>query len=152
MRSPSLQTNSAVKKSPIHYSSSPLALCWADTLLFLKLRWSLLGILTPWNGWQCKELDELYPSPQNLLCLGLHGFLLIFQMVFIVSLPFLVILPVWMGMAYVGLVAAVVLGVCRVLNGSEDFLESKVDLSTIEKASVQDECWIVMNGVSIGYA
>lgn len=135
--------------SPVPYTGNPFLLCWFDILLFIKCSWSLVGILHPWNQWLCGPLDELYPSLQNLFCLFLHGCLIVLQLAFLAALPFLVVLPVWTAILFVAVVMAVNYAVCRVLNGREDFVESIVDLGS-DKAKFEDECWVYLNGVSVG--
>jgi hypothetical protein len=136
--------------TPINYTGNPFLLCWADTILFFQLSWSLIGILHPVNQWNCKELDELYPSPSNLICLALHGFLIALQSVFLLSLPFTVLFPVWTVGLYVAAILTLNYGMCWILNGSEDFLESKTDLGS-DATRFPGECWIYLNGVSVGY-
>lgn len=138
-----------LKESPVPYTGKPLLLCYFDVLLFLKNVWSIPGILHPWNQWPCKHLDELYPSLPNLICLALHGLLMALQLLFLASLPFLVLVPVWTAALYVAGVMGVVFGTSWLLNGNEDFYESTVDLGG-DKEKFEEECWIYMNGVSIG--
>lgn len=136
-------------QSPVPYTGSPLLLCWADVRLFVKNAWSLVGIIHPWNQWLCGDLDELYPSVPNLICLALHGFLIVLQLAFLASLPFLVVFPVATVGLYIAGVLVLNFAVCWLLNGSEPSLESAVDLGS-DRARFKDECWIYLNGVSVG--
>lgn len=137
--------------APIPYTGDPLRLCWADILLFCSQLWSLPGIIHPFNRWDCGKLDELYPSGPNLLALALHSFLVILQTAFLVTLPVVVVLPVWTAAAYVCAVMAVNWAVCRVLNGGETVVQSRIELGEdVERH--KEEKWIYLNGVSIGYA
>ena len=137
-------------ESPISYTGNPLLLCWADVLLFFKNGWSIIGVLHPWNQWLCKELDELYPSIPNLISLALHGFLIVLQLTFLASLPFLVVFPVGTAALYIAAVMMVNFGVCWIVNGSEPSFESTVDLGS-DKTRHENECWVYLNGVCVGY-
>lgn len=98
----------------------------------------------------CGDLDELYPSFPNIVALCLHGFLVILHTLFLVSLPFLIVLPIWTALLYIAAVLAITGLVGLVLNGRKDELHSKTDLG--EDASRHpEECWIYLNGVSVGY-
>ncbi|KAF2682562.1 hypothetical protein K458DRAFT_306664 [Lentithecium fluviatile CBS 122367] len=95
-------------------------------------------------------LDELYPSFPNILALTLHGFLILLQTVFLVSLPALVLVPVWSAALYMTAVLGVNWAVCRVLNGKETVVQSSVELGR-EGEGHESEEWIYLNGVSIGH-
>ncbi|KAF2186832.1 hypothetical protein K469DRAFT_662624 [Zopfia rhizophila CBS 207.26] len=135
-------------ETPVPYTGNPVLLCWGDILLFISNTWSIVGILHPWNRWLCGELDELYPSIPNLICLALHGFLIIFQLLFLVSLPFCVVLPLGSFVLYVAAVMLANFGISRILNGGEDSLISTVNLENDKKHD--EECWVFLNGVSVG--
>jgi hypothetical protein len=137
-------------ESPISYTGNPLLLCWADILLLFKNAWSIVGIIHPMNQWLCGDLDELYPSVPNLICVALHGFLIALQFGFLASLPILVMVPVGTAGIYVAGVMVVNAAVCWLLNGSEPFLEDTADLGN-DHARFKNECWVYLNGVSIGY-
>ncbi|KAF1975232.1 hypothetical protein BU23DRAFT_503818, partial [Bimuria novae-zelandiae CBS 107.79] len=141
--------NSHTAPSPIPYTGSPLLLCLADIRLFFSLAWSLPGILIPVTRWRSSALDELYPSLPNLISLALHGFLIIFQSLVLLSLPFLILLPLWGVILYLAAVYAVTWITALLLNGTEDVLHSTVDLGEEGKRHA-GECWIYLNGVSIG--
>lgn len=138
-------------ESPIPYTGNPLLLCWADILLLFKNVWSIVGIIHPMNQWLCGDLDELYPSVPNLIYIALHGFLIALQFSFLASLPILVMVPVGTAGVYVAGVMVVNAAVCWLLNGSEPFLEDTADLGN-DRARFKDECWVYLNGVSVGYA
>jgi hypothetical protein len=137
-------------ESPIPYTGNPLLLCWADILLLFKNAWSIVGIIHPTNQWLCGDLDELYPSVPNLICLALHGFLIVLQFGFLASLPILVMVPVGSAATYVAGIMVMNAAVCWLLNGSEPFLEATVDLEG-DHARFKNECWVYLNGVSVGY-
>ncbi|KAF2442034.1 hypothetical protein P171DRAFT_522936 [Karstenula rhodostoma CBS 690.94] len=134
--------------APIPYTGSPLLLCLSDIRLFFALARTLPGIFTPLTQWRSGALDELYPSLPNLYCLFLHAFLLLFQSLFLLSLPFLIPLPVWVVGVYFAAVYAVTLAIAWLLNGSEDVLHSTLALPPAP--AHKGECWIYLNGVSVG--
>ncbi|KAF2468135.1 uncharacterized protein BDR25DRAFT_290743 [Lindgomyces ingoldianus] len=140
-------------ESPIPYTGNPFLLCWFDILLFVKNAWSVIGVLHPWNHWPCGELDELcLYSLRNMICLAVHAFLIVFQSAFLISLPFLILFPLWMGILYIAAVMAVVLATYWILNGAnggENSLMSTVNLGD-DALKHGDECWIYLNGVSVG--
>ncbi|KAF1999458.1 hypothetical protein P154DRAFT_546248 [Amniculicola lignicola CBS 123094] len=135
--------------TPLPYTGNPFLLCWDDVLLFSKHSWSIIGILLPLKTSLGGPLDELHPSARNLFCVGLHGFLIIFQLAFLISLPFLTAVFVWTALLYVVVVMLVNLGLCWILNGNENFLKSKVNIGD-EGEDNEDECWIFLNGVATG--
>lgn len=136
-------------QTPIPYTGSPVLLCLSDIRLFLSLTWSIPGVLTPIRTPSGGPLDELYPSLPNLLALGLHGFLLVFQSSFLLSLPVLIVLPLWLVILYIAAVYVITWAVASLLNGNQDVLYSTVDLRGEEERH-EGECWIYLNGVSIG--
>jgi hypothetical protein len=93
----------------------------------------------------------LYPwSLGNFFALVAHGFLFVLEALFILTLPLLVVLPIWTAVAYVGVVFGVVWFVCFLLNGTQDVVKSRIDLGD-DEGKHADECWIYLNGVSIGH-
>lgn len=146
---PQLSNPHAHPHAPIPYTGSPLLLCLADIRLFISLAWSIPGTLIPVITWQSGALDELYPSLPNLFCLFLHVFLLILQSIFLLSIPFLIIFPVWTVILYLLAIYATTFAVAFLLNGTEDVLHSTVNLGQ-DANKHEGECWIYLNGVSVG--
>ncbi|KAH7124063.1 hypothetical protein B0J11DRAFT_568956 [Dendryphion nanum] len=136
-------------ESPLPYTGNPLYLCWYDVLLFWRCSWSVVGIVLPLSPWPCGPLDELYPSIQNLICLALHGFLIVLQVLFLASLPILVAFPVGTAFIYVAAVMVVNFSVSWLLNGHDSVHRSKVHLGN-DAQEHDDEFWIYLNGVSVG--
>jgi len=137
-------------KSPIPYTGNPLLLCWSDILLFFKCSSAILGICHPLTQWHCGDLDELYPSVPNLLCLALHGFLIALQTAFLVSLPFLVTYSVGTAILYISAMLVLNFLLCLLLNGTAPSSNSTVDLGN-DAERFSHESWIYLNGVSTGY-
>ena len=95
-------------------------------------------------------MDELYPSPVNLFDVAVHGFLIVFQGLFLLSLPLCVawMLPAIWIMAYVAFVLLANNTICRfVLNGSQRFLSSRV---TVPEREHEREHWVFINGIATG--
>ena len=135
--------------TPIPYTGSPLLLVFSDLILLLRNAWSIPGILIPITTDSSTPLDELYPSSQNFLSLFLHGVLLLFEGTFLLTLPVVIALPVWMVLLYGVGVWLVVWVVSRGLNGKGEEMWSNVDLGDEQH---EGECWIFVNGVAVGYA
>jgi hypothetical protein len=133
---------------PLPYTGSPIQLLWGDAILFFRSVRFLLGIVLPWKPWASGTLDELFPSPPNLLAITVHTFLIVYQLGFLLSLPYCLVCPILMIALYV---SAVIFGnnlICRVLNGSRRFLESQVSINSLPEH--EEEHWIFINGVAVG--
>lgn len=135
-------------QSPVPYTANPLALCSYDVVLFLKCAWAIPGILRPWKS-SGSKLDELYPSLPNLFALFLHGNLIVLELFWLLSLPFLTLLPIWTAALYTSVVFGLIWIMSTILNGQDNVLESKIHLR--DDLEHPEECWIYLNGVSIGY-
>ncbi|GKT59614.1 hypothetical protein ColTof3_06953 [Colletotrichum tofieldiae] len=104
------------------------------------------------------EMDELYPSVGNLICVAAHGILIVTQLAFLFSLPFIASLPFNVLLPY--FVGFVVLNyvVCIPLNaGTKDGMLTSQHLRWEESKhwdSIKNEGyrekWFFQNGVSVG--
>ena len=138
-----------ISTAPLPYTSHPLSLVRIDVLLFIRYILFLPNIVAPFRPWPSGELDELCPTRENLIAMGLHLFLIILQVVFILSLGLCFLLPVGLVVAYIVAFMFVNAAICRLLNGSSKKLHvSKTDLSMFP--SHDDEKWIFLNGVAVG--
>ncbi|KAF7589229.1 hypothetical protein BBP40_004571 [Aspergillus hancockii] len=139
------------RKSPLPYTASPLKLLWFDILLVLKSIWSLPGILFPLTPWNSDELDELYPSKENIMEIIVHVCLTLCQVTFLLSLLvclFFMVPALWISM-YSATFIWVNRSICRlVFNGPETILESQVPVQ--ESPGHEHERWIFINGVAVG--
>ena len=143
--------NSYFSTEPRHYTSSPFTLLRVDVLIILRNFYYVLYIPVPLWPWASGKLDETYLGFQNLISLGLQGFLTILQLAFIFSLPLFVVLPLGTALLYVAAILVLNAGICRILNGSDRHIHmSKPDLSMFPKR--ENERWIFLNGVAVGYA
>lgn len=83
----------------------------------------------------------------------LHFILIVGQTVFLLSLPILLYLPTPVYIAYI--LGFIILNdlFCRLLNGNipPDGLQSTKDAQTELWKKHDDESWIFLNGVSVGY-
>lgn len=135
---------------PLPYTASPLRLFWSDVFLFLRYIKYFPDVVLPLTPWNSGALDELYPSGKNLFDIAVHSVLLVFQTVFLLSLPLCVVflIPAFWIMLYALAVLLVNCTICRfALNGSKRFLVSKVPVSEDHR----QEHWIFINGIAVGY-
>ena len=135
---------------PLTYTSDPFRLLWSDIRLFCRCLWAVPNILLPLTPCLSGALDELYPSRDNIFCIGVHVFLCVFQLAFIISVPVSLCLLIpfsWFSLYATGFL--VLNGkVCDVFLNGPPFLESKTDLSHFP--SHDNERWIFLNGVAAG--
>lgn len=135
--------------SAVTYTSNPLSLLWYDIKLCISKLPASLGIILPWRiGRDADPFDELYPSPSNIKSLVLHGFLIVTQANFLLSLPFCLFMPLfWFG---VWLAANWIFNslITFLLNGNalKVYPTVKVD----REGKFSDEYWIFLNGVAVG--
>lgn len=133
---------------PLPYTGSPLLLLWSDILLFFRSLWCFHGIFLPLNPCPSGELDELFPSRENLRALSIHAFLCVYQIAFLVSLLFCYKVPLAWVLLYVAAVLIVNDAICRKLNGKRRFLQSRVPVDS--RPEHESEHWIFINGVGVG--
>jgi hypothetical protein len=140
-------------QAPLSYTGSPWKLFTSDVLLFL--RWSpyLINIVLPLWPYPSHSLDELYPSLGNIIDIILHSILFVMQAVFLISLPFLSTVSFILYVAYIGGFLALNTAVCKLLNGKipEEGLKSTEDDQSKAWERHDDESWIFLNGVAVGY-
>ncbi|KAK1463707.1 hypothetical protein CCUS01_08120 [Colletotrichum cuscutae] len=133
-------------------------------LLWGPIDSAITGIQTWYQGkvdpyYPSGEMDELYPSVGNLWCLFIHGILIVTQLAFLISLPFLATLPFQFFVLYVGGFIFVNYIFCLQLNaGTENnLLKSQHALwpeaakwKSLDPNENYSEEWIFLNGVSVG--
>lgn len=134
--------------TPLPYTASPLKLLVADVILCLSCIRYLPGILLSLRPCPSGKLDELYPSRGNLTALAIHGVLIVYQVAFLLSLPLLFFLPIYVCILYVTAVFLLNNQICAFLNGRHRFLVSHVPLP---RSGHESEHWIFINGVGVGY-
>ena len=140
--------------TPLPYTGSPFGLLWSDIKLFFQHAYALPSIVVPLGPWGSGELDEIYPSLANIYDITLHLILMVVQMMMLTSIPLFLISPIPLGLfvLYLLIFFSANHAVCLLLNGRTPTLESQVSLdpSRVPK-QYEDEKWIFLNGVAVGY-
>jgi hypothetical protein len=138
---------------PLSYTGSPWRLFISDILLFMRWSFDLVNIVLPLWPWPSGDLDELYPSLANNFDIVLHSVLFVTQTGFLISLPAWATFPFFLCVAYVVAFMALNTAVCMLLNGQipEGGLPSTVDNQSRAWARHDDETWLFLNGVAVGY-
>jgi hypothetical protein len=133
---------------PLSYTSSSIKLLCSDLSLSLRSFYYIPGMVLPLTPWRSGKRDELYPYSKNLKDIAVHVFLFFYQIAFIVSLPFCLMVPVVWLLVYVS--AAFILNyvICRAVNGGKTFLESNGPMSPDPRH--ESEHWIFINGIATG--
>ncbi|KAJ5921827.1 hypothetical protein N7516_009530 [Penicillium verrucosum] len=138
--------------TPLPYTASPIKLLWSDLCLFVSKLWALPGILLPLDLAHTRELDELHPSLRNGATVLIHIFLVVYQLVFLLSLPIMVIcmLPGLWILAYSTIAFTINYAIVMLmLNGFEQILVSQVPV--VEQPGHERERWLYINGIAAGH-
>ncbi len=138
-------------RSVINYSYTdlPWRLVAYDIYQFFRLAWALPYILLPTSPRDSGDLDELSCNFGNVFCIAVHVVLCVLQLAFILSLPFLILFPIWMAALVVAAFMAVNYALCLLLNGS--VIEYRSDPEYAPALPEHDhEQWIFLNGVAVG--
>jgi hypothetical protein len=137
----------------LSYTGNPFKLFTSDVLLFIRWNLYLPNIALPLWPWPSGDLDEIYPSLANIFDITLHSILFVTQAIFLISLPFLSTVSFFLFVTYVGAFVALNAAVCGLLNGKipEGGLKSTEDDQSRAWARHDDESWIFLNGVAVGY-
>ncbi|KAJ5167522.1 uncharacterized protein N7482_006303 [Penicillium canariense] len=137
--------------TPLPYTAAPLSLLWSDICLFIRYAWVLPALLFPLRLGQTDVLDELYPSFQGVLSLIMQAFLTIYQLLFLLSLPFVILFltpALWM-LFYIAAAIIINYTICLfVLNGFQRVLVSNVPVA--EQPHHGKERWFFINGIASG--
>ncbi|KAK4172829.1 hypothetical protein QBC36DRAFT_196069 [Triangularia setosa] len=133
------------------YTDLPWTLMMWDVYYFFHYLWAIFYVVWPMTPTDSGELSELSFTCGNMLSLGVHMVLVVLQLGFIVALPFMVLLPVWMAVGMMaGFMGANKL-LCMILNGRGDQVEYHSDPEYAEaKKEHEGEVWIFINGVAAG--
>lgn len=137
--------------TPLPYTASPLGLLWSDICLVIRYAWALPAIFLPLRLGQTSPLDELYLNFQGVLSLTTQAFLTVYQLLFLLSLPFTVIclIPALWVFIYIAAALGLNYAICMfVLNGFERVLVSKVPI--VEQPNHGKERWFYINGIANG--
>lgn len=152
------ESNGTISISP--FLAVPSDIKTNPWLLVMKDLWSVVTnslllpkIVLPIFPQNSGPLDELYPSLANLKALGLHGFLALFQIFLLATLPVAAVLfwflPGFVLLAYFGTFFTVTWIITRLLNGSpqKDYMLGELDR---EPANEVGEVWIFISGICTG--
>ncbi|KAK1774928.1 hypothetical protein QBC45DRAFT_423654 [Copromyces sp. CBS 386.78] len=131
------------------YTDRPLKLMAFDIYYFFKFIWALPYVLIPLSPSDSGDLDELSITRGNLFCVGLHAVLVVLQLGFIVTLPTLILFPVWTAALAIGLFMLVNSWLCTLLNGKEVEYHSDPKYAPALPEHAHEQ-WIFINGVAVG--
>ncbi|KAF7507423.1 hypothetical protein GJ744_010482 [Endocarpon pusillum] len=148
--------------TPLPYTSSPRQLLLSELCLIKDILRnfpaSFPGVIQPF--WSVKAEDELcLRNAKNVRSLLLHVILLITQSLFLLGLVYGLIIPIPASLYLGGIVITLILNYyfCRLLNGDGSPQTSSINLTRYRSENPDakdhdhsDECWIFINGVSVG--
>lgn len=145
------QVGENLEQAP-QYTGSPWQLFVYDIKLFFRNILYMPCMFFPLAPWPSGPLDEQYPSLANICDITLHVILFFAQLGFLISLPFLLYLPVSVYALYILGTLLLNFTVCRLLNRGipEEGLKSTVDEYTQQWQGHDDERWIFLNGICVG--
>ena len=146
-----LLSKSTVSETPLPYTASPSRLMWEDIRLFFRRAWYLPGVILPLTPCNSGDLDELYPSLSNIANLGFHAILSLLQILFLLSVPALIIcmIPAFWVFAYIGGVIWANKVLCDlVVNRRPSILVSRYP--EVEAPEHKHEHWVFVNGIACG--
>ncbi|KAK7726073.1 hypothetical protein SLS57_003663 [Botryosphaeria dothidea] len=130
---------------PLPYTSDPVQLIWSDLKLLFSLIYLLPFLFLPWAK---RSGDEIYPSLGNGTQLSWQITLTIYQVLFILSLPFCLVLPVGWFLIYAGLAILLCVPIWMIVNGRKHEVHSHPDIAS--ELEHPDEHWVFVNGVAVG--
>jgi len=137
--------------SPLLYDTAFGSLWYDIKLVFALFRSGLLpGLFFPLGPFRSAELDELFPSSENLKDILLHFLFTIVQLTFLIHLFFRVDGSQLLIITYLATFIWLNKILCMLtLNGRSPFLISNVNMSNFP--SHDNERWIFINGIGVGY-
>ncbi|KAL1635581.1 hypothetical protein SLS56_001633 [Neofusicoccum ribis] len=131
--------------SPLPYTSDPVQLIWSD----LKLLFSVINFLPKlFLPLSKKTGDETYPELGNAVQLVWQITLTIYQTLFLLSLPFCLVLPLGWFLIYAAVAIAACVPIWWIVNGMKHEVHSHEDITSEHEHS--DEYWLFINGVAVG--
>ena len=133
------------------YTDLPWKLLAYDVYYFFSYLWALPYVLWPVKPSELNSdhLDELAPTPANLFCIFIHFLLVIFQLAFIVALPFSILFPIPVVTAAIGAYLVFNHALCMLINGSETEYHSDPEYAPALPEHAHEQ-WIFINGVASG--
>ncbi|TGJ84469.1 hypothetical protein E0Z10_g4305 [Xylaria hypoxylon] len=133
------------------YTDLPWKLVAYDIKYFFAFAWALPWIVWPVRPCDGGHFDELSFTADNIWCMAIHAILFILQLLFLISLPLALLLPVYLFIAALGVFFLVNWLLCRCLNGKTIMYESDPKYAPA-LAEHQHEQWVFLNGVAVGEA
>ncbi|KAI1371638.1 hypothetical protein F4677DRAFT_457080 [Hypoxylon crocopeplum] len=133
------------------YTDMPWRLVMWDIYNFFTFSWALPWILWPVRPCDGDHFDELSFTWQNIWCIFLHGILAIIQLFFILTLPLVVLLPVWTAIIWLSIFFIVNWFLCLGLNGNTYTFTSDPKYAPALDEHAHEQ-WIFLNGVAVGEA
>ncbi|KAL4770243.1 hypothetical protein BDW60DRAFT_209183 [Aspergillus nidulans var. acristatus] len=136
---------------PLPYTASPWSLMWEDILLVVRTSWSIPWVLLPLKHRHSNELDELHPSLTNIANIVFQAVLSLVQILFLVSVPVLVIcmVPTFWVCVYISGFLWVNRTLCNlILNRKPSVFVSKYPKE--EAPEHKHEHWVYINGIACG--
>ncbi|KAF2088066.1 hypothetical protein K490DRAFT_73060 [Saccharata proteae CBS 121410] len=131
--------------TPLPYTANPFQLMWSDLLLLFTKMNLLVGLFLPLAK---DKLDEIYPDVGNFVSLFWQVVLTIIQVLFVVSLPFCLFVPVAWFMIYFAGMMAINIPIWWIVNGFVRELRSQAHI--VSDTKHPEEKWVFINGVSVG--
>ena len=139
------------RRFPASYNASRLGALQSfcdDTKLVFRLLCFLPGLFFPLRLFCSDEFDELSLSYENLRDIFFHLVIFMFQLAFLMTLPFcLVIFSIpyiaafhWMN----GILCMLM------LNGKDRSISPTINMSKF--SDHENESWVFINGIGVGYA
>ncbi|KAH8888640.1 hypothetical protein GQ53DRAFT_243767 [Thozetella sp. PMI_491] len=138
-------------KAVINYSYTdlPWILLGYDIYYFIYFVWALPYILFPISPTDSGDLAELAWTGRNFFCILVHSLLCVMQLAFMVSLPLMILLPIWMAALAIGLFLLVNYSLCLLLNGNQVEYWSDPEYAPALPEHAHEQ-WIFINGVAVG--
>ncbi|KAL4762703.1 uncharacterized protein BDW70DRAFT_26498 [Aspergillus foveolatus] len=136
---------------PLPYTASPWSLMWEDILLVVRTSWSIPWVLLPLKHRHSNELDELHPSLTNIANVVFQAVLSLVQILFLLSVPALVIclVPTLWVCVYISGFLWFNRTLCNlILNRKPSVLVSKYPKE--EAPEHKHEHWVYINGIACG--
>jgi hypothetical protein len=134
------------------YTDLPWKLFAYDVYYFFSYLWALPYVLWPIRpaGNNSGHLDELSPTPQNVLCIAVHFILVILQLAFILALPFSILFPLPLVLAAIAAFLLLNHLICAIfLNGRQTEYHSDERYAPTLPEHAHEQ-WIFINGVAVG--
>jgi hypothetical protein len=131
------------------YTDMPWKLFFWDVYYFFTYLWAVPYILWPFTPSISGHLDELSVTAENIFCIVVHFVLCIFQLAFIVALPFCIFLPGPLVLLSIGVFLLFNKGMCMLLNGKSTEYHSDPKYAAARPEHAHEQ-WIFINGVAVG--